>query len=196
MLGSLSVGSLPNQGGLYTNAFSGAQGMHRDGTSTRLDLSMIAYDGQNPVDVLAGEDIVVGIAIALVLAFTASFLQGRRSQNDFVLWENLPPENVTDKNVTDTRVFDGEAWKEISRPDNYVFYNRKVNDRAKQKKDSGVSRVERVWVLVALLVLFVPIFSVEFFFALSRQLVCDGGNLISRPDWAEYLCSPVDVMGS
>lgn len=196
MLGFLPVGPLlPNQG------FSVTQGrFFRDGTTTRLDLSMIAYEGQSqsPVDVLTGEDIVIGAAIALALAFTGSFLQGRRSQNDFVLWDNLTARNITNTaiNVTNnTRVFDGEAWKEISRPDNYVFYNRKVSDRAKQKKDSGLS-IEKTWVLVALLLLFVPIFWVEFFFALSRPIICDGGNLMSQPDWAEYLCSPVNVLGS
>jgi hypothetical protein len=195
MLVFLPVGSLLNRG-IYATTISGASRVHRYGTTTRFDLSVAAYEGQNPVDVMTGEDIVVGAAIAFALAFTASFLQGRRSQNDFVLWEKPPPEIMGDNNITDTRVFDEEAWKEISQPDNYVFYNRKVKDRVKQKRDSDVSKVEQRWVLVALLVLFVPFFSLEFFFALSRQLICDGGNPISQPDWADYLCSPVDLMGS
>ncbi|KAG7364752.1 hypothetical protein IV203_037954 [Nitzschia inconspicua] len=38
-------------------------------------------------DVLSSSDIFNGSLIALALAFLASFLQGRRNQNDFVLWE-------------------------------------------------------------------------------------------------------------
>ena len=51
------------------------------------------------------------------------------------------------------------------------------------------ARNEKKWVLVALLVLFVPIFSVEFFFALSRQFMCQG-NLMNQSEWAQVLCSP------
>lgn len=40
-----------------------------------------------PVDVLGLEDFIFGTIIALVLAFAASFLQSRRNQNDFVLWQ-------------------------------------------------------------------------------------------------------------
>ena len=68
---------------------------------------------------------------------------------------------------------------------------------------------EKKWILLALLILFVPIFSIEFFFALSRQFIC--GDTISFADkfdieaanslsstatsqpssqWAQVLCSP------
>jgi len=37
------------------------------------------------------------------------------------------------------------------------------------------SYIEQRWVLLGLLILFVPIFSIEFFFANSRQFICGGG---------------------
>jgi len=150
-----------------------------------------------PVDVLTSEDIFVGSVLAFALAFVASFLQGSRSRNDFVLWEQ-PATEMDDpdrSNSTKTRTFDAEAWNEISRPDNYVFYNRGATKPARRKEGKGLG-VKKTWVLVALLALFVPIFSVEFFFALSRQVLCDAGDPLSRPDWAEYLCSPVVEISS
>jgi len=39
------------------------------------------------------------------------------------------------------------------------------------------SNKEQRWVLLGLLILFVPIFSVEFFFANSRQFICGGGGV-------------------
>ncbi len=168
-----------------------AHGRHIYGIGTRLDLTSVVYEDSSPVDVLNSEDLLVGTIIAFALASVVSFLQSRRSRNDFLLFENLPAESLLDANVTENRVFNADAWKEISRPDNYVFYNRKVKVSQKAKDGTNISPVEKTWVLVALLALFVPIFSVEFFFAVSRQLICDQGNSILQPDWAEYLCSPV-----
>jgi hypothetical protein len=147
------------------------------------------------VDVLSTEDIVVGAVLAVALALTASFLQGRRSQNDFVLWEKNSAEDLTDtKSSEENVVFDAEAWKEMSNPDNYILYNRKLNEREKNRKSSQPFRLEKAWVIIALLTVFVPIFSIEFFFALSRQVVC-GGNPMDQVDWAEYLCSPAILDG-
>ena len=145
---------------------------------------------QEPVDVMSNEDIFVGVIIAVTLAFTASFLQGQRSQSDFVLWENdgLREEAQQEGNV----VFDAEAWKEMSQPDNYILYKRKLKEREDNRKNNREYRMEKAWVLVALLVLFVPIFSVEFFFALSRQVIC-GGNPLNQADWAQQLCSPANL---
>ena len=56
-----------------------------------------------------------------------------------------------------------------------------------------IGKTERRVVLFALLLLFVPIFSVEFFFALSRQLLCDIGDPLQQSDWAVKLCSPVNT---
>lgn len=165
--------------------------------STRLSHAISPYGATTSIDVLTGEDLFVGTVMALALACTVSFLQSRRSQNDFILWEKNSAENPSAaRNISDSRVFGAEAWKEIARPENYVFYNRKIKNVGKSKSTNGGvlwPSVEQTWVLVALLALFVPIFSVEFFFALSRQVVCEGRNPISTPDWAVYLCSPADT---
>lgn len=157
--------------------------------------TITSESGSESLVALSTEDILVGIVMALVLASTASFLQGRREQDDIVLWENKSSSD--DLNVTAAvRVFDGDSWKEMAKPENYVLYNRKVKDLNKKKKiknDGG--GLERPWVLLKLLALFVPIFSVEFFFALSRQLLCDSGTtLLVGPDSAEFFCSPSDLM--
>jgi hypothetical protein len=142
----------------------------------------------SPTDVLSTEDIVVGAVLAVVLAFCGSFLQGRRAQNDFVLWEKAPKE-MDSSNVTQTDrvVFDADSWKEMSRPDNYMLYNKNKLEEKKSASDSF--RVEQAWVVIALLALFVPLFSVEFFFGLSRQFIC-GGDPLSQSDLAFELCSP------
>ena len=74
-----------------------------------------------------------------------------------------------------SKVFDADNWKEMSREENYVLYNTKIR-RRRTKSDNSTSirpidNKENRLVLVALLVLFVPIFSIEFFFALSRQFI-------------------------
>ena len=101
-------------------------------------------------------------------------------------------DNSAESGISAPKVFNADNWKEMSREENYVLYNtrvRAVRDSGRERKAdrdavttkgdtegdveivSGV-RSEKKWVLVALLVLFVPIFSVEFFFALSRQFMC------------------------
>ena len=105
------------------------------------------------------------------------------------------------------KVFNAENWKEMSREENYVLYNTRVRaevgrERRGGREDSSTrtdteddtlivagARNEKKWVLVALLVLFVPIFSVEFFFALSRQFMCQG-NFLNQSEWSQVLCSP------
>ena len=106
MLALLPIGSKCNLG---LAASSVARIGCRGETSTRLELLTVANEVQGTVDVLTTEDLVVGAAIAVTLAFTASFLQGRRSQNDFVLWEKLPDENISEANTTETRVFDEDS---------------------------------------------------------------------------------------
>jgi hypothetical protein len=180
----------------YSNSFSStwlesSGKLHHHFQSPRT----ICRESSVVVDVLSTEDIVVGTVLALALAFTASFLQSRRSQNDFVLWEKNSVEDLADtKSPEENVVFDAEEWREMSRPDNYILYNRKLNEREKNRKSSQSVRSENFWVIIALLTLFVPIFSVEFFFALSRQVVC-GGNPMDQVEWAEYLCSPAILDG-
>jgi hypothetical protein len=149
-----------------------------------------------PADVLIASDLFYGTLIALALAVTASFLQRRRHHDDFDLGGFAAKEirasegGRTDGNYSNgTIVFD--SWKEISRPDNYVFYNRRARggNEIQDAPSAPSLQIEKIWVLLALLALFVPIFSVELFFAVSRQLIC-GANPMHQLDWSEFLCSP------
>lgn len=111
-------------------------------------------------------------------------------------------------------VFD--EWRDMSKPENYLEYTSQLRREKQMKQQIGpgtdytgkASRKENRLVLFALLVLFVPIFSVEFFFALSRQFICgdfvtevddsmwltDSNKAISAMNgfspWATQLCSP------
>ncbi|VEU39001.1 unnamed protein product [Pseudo-nitzschia multistriata] len=154
------------------------------------------HDTSVPIDVIGTSDVFYGTLIALVLGLTASFLQGRRSRDDFAPNE-LPNMNMTSSAVvgnkddtfsTDNVIFDADSWKEMSRPESYVFYNQKLKER-KSKSLKSKFNSENAWVLIALLVLFVPIFSVEFFFALSRQLIC-ASDPMNQSDLSAFLCSP------
>ena len=158
--------------------------------------STLLRDSSAPVDVLGSSDIINGTLIALVLAFTASFLQGRRNRDDFAPSEisntNVTsPFNEGDDNVLpkESTTFDADSWKEISQPESYVFYKQKLRERESKASSESSFGSERKWVLFALLALFVPIFSIEFFFALSRQVIC-GGDPMNQSDWSEFLCSP------
>lgn len=144
--------------------------------------------------VLSNTDIGIGIILALLLASLASFLQNQRSQNDFVLGptddddddaitrQSLSSANATATTTTTTTF---EDWKEMSRPDNYVWYKPRPRQGERNPDDDTVERVERRWVFLALVVLFAPIFSLEFFLTISRQLVC----AISHD-----LCLPYDIV--
>ncbi len=158
--------------------------------------STLLQDSSTPVDVIGASDIINGTFIALILAFTASFLQGRRNSNDFAPSE-ISNNNSTSASTFDDDValssgsntFDADSWKEISRPESYVIYKQKLRERESKASSESSFGSERKWVLFALLALFVPIFSIEFFFALSRQLIC-AGNPINQSDLSELLCSP------
>lgn len=154
--------------------------------------------------------------MAVFLAFLFSFLQGiSPSSTSFRLWPvdekssmndiTEPMENFIRK---DEIIF--SEWREMSKPENYILYANKIRQKSKAtmltsaNDPSDTVRTEKRIVLFALLILFVPIFSVEFFFALSRQLIC--GNYVFHPDdaavlrnqnigndlapWAKELCSP------
>ncbi|KAL3936818.1 MAG: hypothetical protein SGBAC_007951 [Bacillariaceae sp.] len=196
-----------------------------------MQLSAIPSASELDGGVFSTEDIVVGLVLGILLAAMTSFLQGRRSQNDFILWNkegedtNLSassttmtstvssadeggllnvainstttlPEPSTNDNpsIQESRptVFDGDDWKAMSRPENYVFYNRnlKKNKKEKESVEGSEQTDEQKWILVALLALFVPIFSVEFFFALSRQVLCGGGGDLLDAS-TQFFCSPV-----
>jgi len=153
-------------------------------------------------DALSTEDIVVGTILAFILAFSYSYLNGQSSSTSFVSWGNqIQKENESLEAETtddDERVFDANNWKDISREENYVLYNtrvksslQKLNTKQQKSNNVNVDKTENKLVLVALLALFVPIFSVEFFFALSRQFLCEVGDPSDRIEFVQKLCSPV-----
>ena len=125
--------------------------------------------------------------------------------NDKSKEEEIEKEAVPNRSKdTSTSVLN---WKEISRPENYILYSTKVKQRLENSNtassssssqsipaDSSSTKVvtEKKLVLISLLVLFVPIFSIEFFFALSRQFLCGDPTLslpLSSSSWAQQLCS-------
>jgi hypothetical protein len=171
--------------------------------------------------ILTNQDLITGAFMAVSLAFLFSFLQGiSPSSSSFRLWpvdeKSSMNDNITEpmENLRkDESVF--SEWREMSKPENYILYANKIRQKSKAtttgssmltsaNDPSDTVRTEKRIVLFALLILFVPIFSVEFFFALSRQLIC--GNYVFHPDdaailrnqnigndlvpWAKELCSP------
>ncbi len=203
--------------------------------STLSDISSLNLAVDN---VLSNQDLTDGTVIAIALAFLASFLQGRSpSASNIKLWpgENRESELNDELNSVETvqtrsvlregdydqvkvspAVFDGDEWKDISKPENYLLYTSKLRTKQQlQKKIQGSSSVkgstygkENRLIFFSLLVLFVPVFSVEFFFALSRQFICgdfvtnvsdsvwltDSERALSSLNgfspWALELCSP------
>lgn len=171
--------------------------------------SSILADSSTSADVVADalstQDIIVGSIIAVILAFGYSYLNGQSSSSNFVSWssqtnkeDKLLAEVETTTTTTQTdddNVFDANEWKDISREENYVLYNTKIKSSLQQQRQSNSPKLQRKtenkWVLVALLALFVPIFSVEFFFALSRQFLCEIGDPSDRIEVVQKLCSPV-----
>ena len=167
--------------------------------------SIILADSPTSADVVADalstQDIIVGSIIAVILAFGYSYLNGQSSSSNFVSWssqtnkeDKLLAEVETTTQTDDDNVFDANEWKDISREENYVLYNTRIKSSLQQQRQSNTkrqSKTENKWVLVALLLLFVPIFSVEFFFALSRQFLCEIGDPSDRIEVVQKLCSPV-----
>jgi hypothetical protein len=216
---------------------------HRSILYSSTDVDVDIATAASTSGVLSNEDIFIGTILAFVLAFLFSFLQGRTpSSSNIVLWRDDDDEKDkmdslanyrsnasdgnadigTDDEVLSEKIFDGDMWKEMSRPENYATYSRDKSQsiRATKPEKSDVTMnqgktgdtKENKLVLIALLVLFVPIFSVEFFFALSRQFIC-GGYVTSVDDamwimdakkaaaasngsspWATQLCSPANML--
>lgn len=176
-----------------------------------LDISVadIHVGASSGTDVLSTEDIVVGTILAFILAFGYSYLNGQSTSSSFVSWssQSYDENDALDSGSSvkdiatgnDDKTFNAESWKEMSREENYVLYNTKLRQKNRQKsgtisesqplqkkQDSLHPRLssELIW----LLILFVPIFSVEFFFALSRQFMCEMGM---EGELAQKLCSPL-----
>merc|ERR1712232_667233 len=94
-------------------------------------------------DVLSSQDLTDGIIIAFILAFLFTFLQGwsPSSFNNVKLWpednrdssSSKPSETIETKNVSSI-VFDGDKWKDISKPENYVLYTSKLRNKEKQQQ--------------------------------------------------------------
>lgn len=160
------------------------------------------------VEVLSSQDIVIGTILAFILAFGYSYLNGQSSSTNFVSWRSGPqqpsyPDDTFDSTTFDTAevnttVFNETNWKEMSRAENYILHNSRIRDKqfGMQKTSSNTphnnnnnNRKENKAILMALLALFLPIFSIEIFFALSRQFLCEGS--LFHGDLAERLCSPV-----
>jgi len=177
--------------------------------SVRVDVvdshsSSILADSPTSTDVVADalstQDIIVGSIIAVILAFGYSYLNGQSSSSNFVSWSSqtnklLAEVETATTQTDDDNVFDANEWKDISREENYVLYNTRIKSSLQQQRQSNNPKLQRKtenkWVLVALLALFVPIFSVEFFFALSRQFLCEIGDPSDRIEVVQKLCSPV-----
>ena len=117
--------------------------------------------------VLSNEDLGVGILLAFILAALASFLQSRRVSSDFAL--DFPPlrPDVKGEVSTNTTSSIFRDWKDVSKPDNYILFNTR-----QRNKVASTSTKEQRWVLMALVLLFAPIFTFEFLLTVGRQLIC------------------------
>ena len=167
--------------------------MHKKHIITSLQM------GGQPADVLSTQDIVVGTILALALAFGYSFLNGQSSSTSFISWPSQSGDrndaqdiSSPESDVVDDKVFNEQSWEEMSREENYVLYNTKIRQRRDEISSDtslqNVNKKENKMVLTALLLLFIPIFSAEFFFALSRLFICEMGM---RGDLVEKMCSPI-----
>jgi len=147
-------------------------------------MDMASYDSFSD-GALEYQDLLDGTILAFVLAFSYSYLN--RNASNVVLWkqDEEEDEDLKEREINRT-VFNEEAWKDISRPENYVYFNKR---QSSQGTPDIIGKKENRKVLIALLILFTPLFSAEFFFALSRQFLC-GGDAFSQSDIQAYLCSP------
>ena len=147
-----------------------------------------------PADVLSTQDIAMGTILAFVLSFGYSYLNGQSSTSNFISWapnnNNNNNNNKDDQTLVDSdcdKTFNADMWKDISREENYVLYSTRI----RQSNLGRSEKKENKSILLALLVLFVPIFSIEFFFALSRQFVCEMG--LGGTEFVHKLCSPINI---
>jgi hypothetical protein len=89
---------------------------------------------------------------------------------------------------SNTILFNATNWKEMSRPENYIWYsnpNLRANIKRPKVQKSKFAKNDQKnrLALFALVILFIPIFGAELFLALSRQFLCDG--------WAPDFCAPI-----
>jgi hypothetical protein len=169
-----------------------------------IDDNGLINDSPATIDgVFTASDLIIGAALALALATISDQLERPRrdstsdqlvvidpytntSGTDTLLWANAtqPTRSVV--------VFD--SWDEMQRPDNYIWYKTtaKARNRSNQLPlGNPATTTERRWVVIALVVVFAPIFTFELVLTVSRQIMC-GAFLVDHVEWARYLCSPSD----
>ena len=151
--------------------------------------------------VLGLKDLTDGTVLALVLAFSYSFLQ--RDSSNVILWKKsdtndgykeLEEGNSIQNDLVDSdeetsskrKTFTEDGWRDLIRSEDYIFFNKRKDSNSDQS--IAKNKTENKAVLIALLILFVPLFSIEFFFALSRQFIC-GGDPFTQSELSQFLCS-------
>ena len=145
-------------------------------------------------DAMSAKDIREGFLLGVALALSYSFLNGQSTSSSFVSWPgqrgNDSPGQELDQPVDDRQVF-GE-WNETKREENYVLYNTRIRERLNTGGGSqrSESTKESKAVIIALMALFLPIFGVETFFALSRLFFCEMGDPSSKGEFVMNMCSP------
>jgi hypothetical protein len=141
--------------------------------------------------IMSFHDVLVGILIALAIALFPSILQATLRRflisSESTVAGTHP--NDDSKKPGEASVFGAESWNDISKPENYILYTTKIRNRLKESEGNGIFRIGKRGTLLALLLLFIPIFSFELFLALSRQFLCEGDPL-SLSGWQLLLCSP------
>ncbi|KAL3804037.1 hypothetical protein HJC23_006428 [Cyclotella cryptica] len=166
--------------------------------------SMILSTNADDVEVLSTQDIIIGTVLAFLLALGYSYLSGQSSSSNFVLWrmdggKSAPSSQPLDvRSPSNSTVFNETSWREMSRRENYVLYTtrirgKKVTQRGGVENPASHQSLENRFVLLTLLALFLPIFFIETFFALSRQFLCESGlfgGSFHANEFAETLCSP------
>lgn len=145
---------------------------------------------------LSTEDIVVGSILALVLAAFVSFLNAQSNNSDVVLPDVMKKVEKEEGTATNSTVADKSLplydWNEIKRPKDYILYTTSFRQREQQKSQEVIDgKEEQKWVVWALLMFFVPIFTFELFLTTSRQIVC-GPMFLDGFAVARFLCSPYD----
>lgn len=176
-----------------------------------IDSNSVVLAVSSNTDALSTQDIVIGTILAFILALGYSYLNGQSSSTNFVSWQSQPPLSIVngtseieslDERDINSRVFNETSWKEISRKENYVLYNTRIREKQSPVKNASTrdsssdinsKQRENKLIVFALLTLFLPIFFIEIFFALSRQFICEGGWFGGDfgGDLAERFCSPI-----
>lgn len=172
-------------------------------------------------EIIINEDRLNGIVVAISLLFSIFRIVQEKSstvKSNGPLQRLDASKTMLESDVsatpTDKVIFDANDWIEMSKPENYIPYSNKLRQTRQSRLESAaesktqIYRKEKRIVVFLLMALFIPIFSIELFFALSRQFMC--GNYLTQIDdamwltdfdralsslnaaspWAAYMCSP------